>query len=270
MVDAARRLHRNEGPAGGNRTATHRSSWLDRRCTAANMSSRGRELIAIAPACAVALAIPAVIIGSATAALIVIVVTLGLPGVILAQRRHRRRDAIAAAVPFMLDALGRSMRGGASLAGAMRRSAETTPAPLASGLDTLASSLDLGQPLDHAWHALATRENSTQLQGVAALMTLLDVGERGGATALENMARSLRQHAALHRETRALVAQAELSMRVLAALPAGFVVLGLAFGNDSSMTLFTTTFGRLCLVVGAGLEAAGLVWMKTLLRRVML
>lgn len=268
MVDAAQRLHRSEGFVGGPSPVAVRSGWLDRRCTAADLSPNARGLIAVAPVCAVVSITAAVIVGAPMAALMSLFATLVMPLAILASRRHRRRDAMAAAVPFLLDALARSMRGGSSLSVALRASAMTTPAPLAEGLTGLIASLDLGQPLDRAWDVLAAREDSKDLRGVAALVALLSVGEGGGASALENAARSLRQQAALRRETTALVAQAELSMRVLAALPAGFVILGLAFGNESSLTLFTTTFGRLCLVIGVGLEASGLIWMKALLRRV--
>jgi len=258
---------RTRSATKGTLDAVSDRGWFGRLCVAANLSPQASEALGIAPIAAVVLVPVSLAVASPIVTALVAAATTVLPATVLLVRRNRRSEALAEAVPFVLDTVARSMRAGGSLEQAVRRARTTTKGPLAAGIDGVVAATELGQPLDRAWQALAEREDSSELRAVAALLGLLALGEGGGADALENAARAMRARAALHRETRALIAQAELSMRVLALLPAGFVVLGIAFGNESSMTLFRTGFGRLCLAAGIGLELAGAVWMKSLLQR---
>ena len=68
-------------------------------------------------------------------------------------------------------------------------------------------------------------------------------------------------------ETTALSTQANVSAGLLAALPVGFVLVGVVGHTGSSAFLFGEATGRLCLVAGLLLDAAALALMIALSRR---
>jgi tight adherence protein B len=54
---------------------------------------------------------------------------------------------------------------------------------------------------------------------------------------------------------------------VLAGLPIMGAGMGLLLGSDAISWLLGSTAGRLCLVLGIGLELVGWLWIKRLLNR---
>ncbi|WP_170977681.1 type II secretion system F family protein, partial [Blastococcus sp. CCUG 61487] len=83
-------------------------------------------------------------------------------------------------------------------------------------------------------------------------------------TALEDDLRARLAHRA---ELRAATAGPRASALVLAGLPLFGLAMGSGVGADPWRVLTTTGTGQVLLVVGCGLEAAGLVWAHRLVRR---
>ena len=84
------------------------------------------------------------------------------------------------------------------------------------------------------------------------------------ATAVEDDVRArLRQR----QELRTAVAAPQASAALLAGLPVLALLMGSGVGADPWRVLTTTPTGQLLLLVGAGLEAAGLAWSARLVRR---
>jgi tight adherence protein B len=77
----------------------------------------------------------------------------------------------------------------------------------------------------------------------------------------------LRARARQRAELRAATAGPRASALVLAGLPVLGLAMGSGVGADPWRVLTTTSAGQLLLVVGAGLEAAGVVWTRRLVER---
>jgi tight adherence protein B len=84
------------------------------------------------------------------------------------------------------------------------------------------------------------------------------------AGAVEDDLRSRRRH---RDELRAAVAAPRASALVLAGLPVFGIAMGSGIGADPWTVLTTTGVGQVLLVVGVGLELAGIAWAGRLVRR---
>jgi tight adherence protein B len=63
------------------------------------------------------------------------------------------------------------------------------------------------------------------------------------------------------------LASTKATVFVLAGLPIMGAGMGLMLGADSMSWLFGSSAGRVCLVLGLGLELVGWLWIKRLLKR---
>ncbi|WP_350347431.1 type II secretion system F family protein [Agromyces sp. G08B096] len=104
----------------------------------------------------------------------------------------------------------------------------------------------------------------------AAVAAAWEVANATGAPlalSLRELAAALRDDAHLRREVRAALAGPKASARLVTALPAIAVVLGLAMGFDTVGILFGNPLGWACLAVGGGLLWAGARWNRALAAR---
>jgi tight adherence protein B len=146
---------------------------------------------------------------------------------VLALRRRRLRDELAAGAPASARALADALAGGHSVRGAIDAAARTGGVPGEAGraLRRAAAELALGEPTagvltglrrqagDRAWDAL-----------VAAILLQSDAGG-DLATLLRDLAVRLEEARRAEGEARAATAQARFTAGLVAALPAGAAVL---------------------------------------------
>lgn len=178
----------------------------------------------------------------------------------LERRRIRRRDE---ALPFVLDAVARSLRSGASLLQALGEAA-AEPGTLQRDLRALVAEAERGAGLDRALQAWAEAQPPGPLRLGAAALGMS--AEMGGATArtVEGVAATVRQRLEVAGESRALTSQARISAQVIALAPLGFCAIGAATDPELARFLFVTPVGWAFLVSGALLDLAGAAWMRRL------
>jgi tight adherence protein B len=85
------------------------------------------------------------------------------------------------------------------------------------------------------------------------------------ADVLDGVATAIRADEEARRHRDAALAGPRATAAVLTWLPLAGIGLGLLTGSNAPATLLGTSAGRACLVVGAGLWAAGRWWMSRLL-----
>jgi tight adherence protein B len=177
-----------------------------------------------------------------------------------------RDDADHAA---LLEAVARSLRGGASLALALGEAVVSVPPCLAA--DELHAALarhERGAPVIaaiEAWSGGAP--TAARSEAGAALALGSDLGG-ARAQALEGAAASLRDRAELLREVRALTSQARSSATVMVLAPIGFAFYAWTTDRRVAELMLTTPFGWACLAGGLALDALGAWWMARLTARV--
>lgn len=119
--------------------------------------------------------------------------------------------------------------------------------------------------------AAALREDGRRYPLLRSLAALWEVSESSGAAlaaALDRLVSSGRQAAAVRAELAAQLAGPRATARVLAALPVVGVGMGLLMGADPLGFLLATPWGWACLVAAGALEAAGVAWVRALVKGV--
>jgi tight adherence protein B len=181
--------------------------------------------------------------------------------------RHGARERkLVAELPTALDAVGRSLRSGRSLHQAIDDVARASPTVAASALGSVALAAARGRPLRDACWALAPPGSGRPLRQVAGALQLAATAGGRPALAVDAVAASLREQAALARDVDAQSVQARLSALVIGLLPLCFT--GWCVLTDERMASFLlgSRAGWTCLVVGFGLEAVGVLWTLRLVR----
>jgi|GEM_PF-1974473 len=189
---------------------------------------------------------------------------LGAPLVVLWGLRRRSDELVEKALPDALEAVGRSVRSGASLIQALGEARHAISGPLVSELDLVSQSVRLGNPLSVALDGFVQRRPLVVVRLAAA--ALVFSSEAGGmrSQAIDGLAASLRDRVAVEREIHALASQTRFSAMVIAVLPIGFVLFSGATDPRIAGFLMGTALGRVCLGVGVGLDVVGLLWMRRL------
>ena len=182
----------------------------------------------------------------------------------LPARRRRRRDR---QLPDALDRLASSLRAGESVGPALRTLASGTADPLQTELRAVARSIERGGSVGGALAGWSSSPDaSTDVRLVAAALSI-GAGIGGEvARAVDGVAATLRERHEVRAEAAALAAQARASADVLAATPLVFTALVATIDSRVVTFLFTHPVGLACLVLGAGLEAVGAVWMTRITR----
>jgi Flp pilus assembly protein TadB len=177
--------------------------------------------------------------------------------------KDRRR--LVDGLPGLLEDVARGVRSGVSLRQACAEAA-ASGGPATAGLAGAVADAERGQPLADTCTRWATAAAVPEERLAAGALAL--AADAGGpqARAVDGVAATLRERRAMAAEIRAQSAQARLSAVVIGALPAVFVLWALATDRRTAAFLVTGPAGWACLGAGVGLELAGAVWMRRLLR----
>lgn len=176
--------------------------------------------------------------------------------------RNRRDRLIESALPAALESMARAIRSGATFTQAVGETAQALVGPLRREFTELHRRLILGQGFALVMEQWVDRR---PLAGVRLASAALEFShDAGGARsrALDGVADSLRDQAALESEIAALVSQSRLSALVVALLPVGFVGLSTSIDDAVGAFLFGSPLGLACLAGGLALDAVGFVWMR--------
>lgn len=244
-----------------------RPRWLARRIEAADLSVGSWALLSALWTVAPIAGVLASLVWSVPFGLVLVSVLVAGPAVALWRWRRRRQQRLSAGLPESLELIARALRTGHSLRQGVGLAAQGQTGPATSTFQQFDAAIERGLPMRDAFVQLGTTTTSPDLASTSALLAMIADGARGAAPAIEAGSNALRQRAAVRDEVRALIAQAETSLRLVAALPFAFVGLGFLSGQAGALALFTTPIGRICLVLGALLEAIGMLWMNVLVTK---
>ena len=269
LVAAARRAEATERARALTRSARWRLPPAVRRRLAAALVDADVDLepepavelwagaVALAAVLGVAtspgLAIPAVLL----------VLAGGPVALVLAQGRARRRFTIE--LPGGLEQVAAHLRGGGTVAQGLAALAEGG-GPLAADLRRVTARAELGLALPEALAVWPVERDLPDVRAATgALVVASSMGGRSAA-ALDGLAASLRDRLGFVAEAQSQSAQARLSAIVVGGAPLAFVVFTAMVDPTAVELLVGTGVGRVCLVVGLGLEALAALWMRRILR----
>lgn len=215
--------------------------------------------IATAAAALLSLALAPVFVVPATAAM----VAAGPVALVLG--RARRERAFAAGLPAALEQVAAELRGGGTVAAAVERLAGGDGA-VAIDLRRVHVRTRLGLPLADALAGWPTDHDVPGVRAAAGALAVATTMGGRAADAIDGLASSLRHRLDAIAEARSLSAQARLSAIVVGAAPIGYLAFAAMVDPGAVTALVDTGVGRVCLVVGLGLEALAGLWIRRILR----
>lgn len=179
------------------------------------------------------------------------------------RRRNRRAVRTPEAIEEMLSAFRDELLSGAALRPAFERAAQ------AAGGGVCPEALAvcrMGGQVPPALRSDAAGEPI--LLSLAALWQVCEGSGGALAAAVDRLVVGARQAGRVRLEVRAQLAGPRATMRILALLPLIGLVMGLLMGADPLGFLLGSVWGWLCLAAAVALEAAGLFWVRALVRRI--
>jgi tight adherence protein B len=201
---------------------------------------------------------PQIALGLAVAA------AAGAPIIVLTMHERRARQ-IAIAVPETLERVASELRSGGTIATAIGAVA-AGDGPLASDMARVDTRVRLGASLSEALGAWSRERRVAGVDASAGALALCaSVGGRS-ADALDGLATSQRDRLAVAAEARALSSQAQMSAVVVGGAPVAYIAWSALVDPGALHVLTGTLFGRICLLLGLGLEAFGAWWMRSIVR----
>lgn len=182
----------------------------------------------------------------------------------VALRRDRLQRRLIAETPRILERVASGLRAGASPARALERAAQD-PGVVGRELDRVWSRVRLGLSLREALAAWSAERDISEVRTVATGLEVATVTGGRAVPALEGLAEALRAEQAVQAEARVQGAQGRLSALVIGSLPVASLGASVLLERESLTVLLTHDLGRISLVLGLGLQVAGVWWMRRII-----
>jgi tight adherence protein B len=237
--------------------------WIDQ--SGMTLSLSGVVLVAFALAALMAL-VAGVIARSRYALPVGAAIGFSVPFVFLSFKRTRRLRAFEEQFPDGLDLISRALKAGHAFATGLKMVADEMPEPVGPEFRKTFDEQNFGLPLKDALDNLTMRVPSLDVRFFAT--AVLIQRETGGnlAEILENLAHVVRERFKILRQVRVYTAHGRFTGYVLLALPA-VLCIALSFINPEHMNLlFRERMGQMMLLGALGLQTAGYVWIKQVIK----
>jgi tight adherence protein B len=239
---------------------------LDRYLEGAGLDLRpGEVTVIIVSAMVVAYALGTLLSGALLGLLLAAMPPL-VARLVLSVRRDRRQAAFSEQLTDILQLISGSLRAGHGLLQGIDAVARDAEEPAASEFRRILIEHRLGRDLSTAMQGCAERMDNADFSWVVQAIGIhRDVGG-DLSRVLDNVVTTVRDRGDVHRQVRALSAEARLSAWVLTGLP--FVVLiAIRITNPDYMSeLFVRPVGWIMLAVAALLMLVGTLWIRTIMR----
>ncbi len=184
----------------------------------------------------------------------------------LRSRAESRQKAFAEQLPDFLMLLASSLRAGLSFTHALDSSARDGKGEVYRQMRRVLREVQVGAELDDALMSCAERMNNTDLKWAVTALSIQR--EVGGSLSeiLDGAARTIKERYEIQREVRTLSAEGRLSAYILIALPIGVFLFLLVIRREYVSLLWTDPWGVIMLVVLVALMAAGIAWMRAVVK----
>ena len=184
--------------------------------------------------------------------------------VALRAARSRRERRFATELPAALEEVAAELRGGGTVAAAVERLAYGGGA-VGRDLHRVHVRTQLGLALEDALAGWPQEHDAPGVRAAAGALSVAAAMGGKAADAIDGLARSLRYRLDAMAEARALSAQARLSALVVGAAPLGYLAFSALVDPAAVTALVDTGVGRVCLVLGLGLEVLAGLWIRRIL-----
>ena len=189
-----------------------------------------------------------------------------LPFMFLKYKRTKRLRAFEEAFPEALDLIARALKAGHAFATGLKMAADELAEPVGPEFRKTFDEQNFGLPLKDALENLTLRIPILDVRFFAT--AVLIQRETGGnlSEILENLAHVVRERFKILRQVRVYTAHGRLTGYVLLALPAVLSIALMFINPDHMNMLFREHMGQILLMVAIGMQIAGYIWIKQVVK----
>lgn len=199
------------------------------------------------------------ITGNPFSGVALIVATCIFAWVYIKQKLARRQAIIERQLVEALQIIVRSLKAGHPLVGAFRLIAEDIDPPIGPLFGAICQEQALGMPLEAAIRHAADIAGNNDMRLFATSVAIQMRSGGNLADMMNRLANVIRERIRLNRRLRVLLAQTQLSKRILIALPFVLLLILTAVNPDYVAPLHSMTVGRIMLAF-AGLSLLVGIW----------
>src|SRR5450755_4626226 len=241
---------------------------LGRRLDGAGVPLKPAEWIVVQVASAAVLAVLFGLLGggSAVAAVLGLLIGIGLPIGYLVIKEGRRTTAFLEQLPDTLQLIAGSLTVGHSLAQAMDAVVREERQPVSIEFNRALVETRLGMPVEDALEGISSRMDSQDFAWI--VMAIRIQREVGGnlAEILTTVAATIRERERLRRQVRGLSAEGRLSAWILGGLPPIFATYLILVRPTYIEPLFTDPLGITLVIVMLALMSLGIFWLSRVVK----
>jgi tight adherence protein B len=241
---------------------------LGRRLEAAGVPLKSAEWIVVQVGAAFGLGVLFLLLGggSAGAAILGVVIGIGVPIGYLVIKEGRRSTAFLEQLPDTLQLISGSLSVGHSLPQAMDAVVREDTQPVSVEFNRALVETRLGMPVEDALEGISTRMDSQDFAWI--VMAIRIHREVGGnlAEILSTVAATIRERERLRRQVRGLSAEGRLSAWILGGLPPVFATYLILVRPTYIAPLFTDPLGITLLIVMVALMSLGIFWLSRVVK----
>jgi tight adherence protein B len=200
------------------------------------------------------IALPAAVVGA-----------LGIPNWFLAFRRKRRIAKFLNEFPNAVDVIVRGIRSGLPLGDCLRVIASESAEPVKSEFRHIVESQSIGLSMSEAVERIVDRVPIPEANFFAIVISIQQKAGGNLSEALANLSRVLRDRKKMKAKVKAVASEANASAMIIGSMP--FIVGFLIYLTSPKYLelLWTTTTGRMMLVVAAVWMSIGIAVMRKMI-----
>jgi tight adherence protein B len=188
-----------------------------------------------------------------------------LPRWYVGSRRRQRQAKINGQLEEMLTLVSNSLKSGYGLMQSFEYASRQLAPPLADEIKRMIQEANLGAGAEVAIEALAERIASTDMEMVVTAIAIQRSVGGNLAQTLDNVAYTMRERDRIRGEIRTLTSQQRMTGVIIGGLPIFVGGIMFAINPDYMLPLFTHSVGKILLLMAVGMEALGIVLIRSLL-----
>jgi len=188
-----------------------------------------------------------------------------LPRWYVSSKRHGRQAKINAQLEEMLTLVSNSLKSGYGLLQSFEYASRQLAPPITIELKRMLQEANLGAGAEVAIQALADRIASPDMEMVVTAIAIQRSVGGNLAQTLDNVAYTMRERDRIRGEINTLTSQQRMTGFIIGGLPIFVGLMMFAINPDYMLPLFTDTAGRVMLLIAVGMEALGVVLIRSML-----
>jgi tight adherence protein B len=189
----------------------------------------------------------------------------GLPRWLLGYMKKRREQKFIDELPNAVDIIVRGVKSGLPVGDCIRIIAAETKEPVKSEFRQIAESASMGIPLADASAKLYDRVPLAEANFFSIVLSIQSKAGGSLSETLGNLSRVLRDRKKMAEKIKAMSMEAKASAMIIAALPAGVMILVYLTSPQYIELLWTTSTGRMMMFASGCWMSVGVFVMKKMI-----